>query len=85
LLKQGAKALDEQAAWEKRQPGNEGLMLSLKADSEAISGRRDRAREFSQSTDPSFRRTKGASLRRLVSPTVADSSGSDFIFAVGDL
>jgi DNA-binding winged helix-turn-helix (wHTH) protein/tetratricopeptide (TPR) repeat protein len=48
LLKRDAKALDEQAAWGKGQPGNEDLMLSLEADTDALSGHLDRAREFSQ-------------------------------------
>jgi DNA-binding winged helix-turn-helix (wHTH) protein/tetratricopeptide (TPR) repeat protein len=48
LLGQDGKALDEQAAWGKGQPGNEDLMLSLEADTEALSGHLDRAREFSQ-------------------------------------
>jgi DNA-binding winged helix-turn-helix (wHTH) protein/tetratricopeptide (TPR) repeat protein len=47
LLKRDDKMLDEQAAWGKGQPGNEDLMLSLEADTEALSGHMDRAREFS--------------------------------------
>jgi tetratricopeptide (TPR) repeat protein len=48
LLKRDAKAVDEQAAWGKGQQGNEDLMLSLEADTDALSGHMDRAREFSQ-------------------------------------
>jgi len=48
FLKGDEKAVAEQAAWGKGQPGQEDLMLALQADTEAQSGHFDRARELSE-------------------------------------
>ena len=48
FLEGDAKTLAEQATWGKGQLGGEDLMLSLQADTEALSGRLGRARELSE-------------------------------------
>ena len=48
LLKGSAEAVAEQAAWGKGEPGEEDLMLSLQADTEAQSGHLGRARALSE-------------------------------------
>jgi serine/threonine protein kinase/Flp pilus assembly protein TadD len=48
LLKGSAEAVAEQAAWGKGEPGEEDLMLSLQADTEAQSGHLGRAHALSE-------------------------------------
>jgi len=59
LLKGGGKAAAEQASWGKGEPGEEDLMLSLQADTEAQSGHLGRAHALSE------RATKTANLYHL--------------------